>query len=79
MIIFFVGILLTLMGVNTLDALTGSVANMGNVGPGFGAVGSLGNYSSIPAFGKFILAIEMLLGRVEIYSLLLLFMMFRRR
>ncbi len=79
MIIFTVGILLTLMGVNMLEALTGSAANMGNVGPGFGAVGSLGNYSSIPAFGKFILAFEMLLGRVEIYSLLLLFMVFRRR
>ncbi|HNW49355.1 MAG TPA: potassium transporter TrkG, partial [Bacteroidales bacterium] len=79
LIIFIVGVLLTLMGVNMLDALTGSAANMGNVGPGFGAVGSLGNYSSIPALGKFILAFEMLLGRVEIYSLLLLFMVFRRR
>lgn len=79
MIVFTVGILLTLMGVDMLDALTGSAANMGNVGPGFGSVGSLGNYSSIPAFGKFILAFEMLLGRVEIYSLLLLFIIFRRR
>ncbi|HBY00999.1 MAG TPA: cation transporter [Rikenellaceae bacterium] len=79
MIIFIVGILLTLMGVDMLDALTGSAANMGNVGPGFGNLGSLGNYSSIPALGKFILAFEMLLGRVEIYSLLLLFIIFRRR
>lgn len=79
MIIFIVGILLSLMGVNIMDALSGSVANLGNVGPGFGTVGSLGNYSLIPAFGKFILAFEMLLGRVEIYSLLLLFIIFRRR
>jgi len=78
-IIFFVALLLTLMGVEIIDAFSGSVANMGNVGPGFGAVGSLGNYSSIPALGKFLLSIEMLLGRVEIYSLILMVIIFRRR
>lgn len=78
-IIFIVALLLTLMGVGVIEAFTGSVANMGNVGPGFGAVGSLGNYSSIPALGKLLLSIEMLLGRVEIYSIILMFIIFRRK
>jgi len=78
-IIFVVALILTLMGVEIIDAFTGSAANIGNVGPGFGAVGSLGNYSSIPALGKFLLSIEMLLGRVEIYSIILMFIIFRRR
>ncbi|MFA6334411.1 MAG: potassium transporter TrkG [Bacteroidales bacterium] len=38
---------------------------------GFGSIGSLGNYSDFPALGKFVLSIEMLLGRLEIYPLFL--------
>lgn len=79
LVVFFVALSLTAMGVDSIDAITGSFANMGNAGPGFGKVGSLGNYSSIPALGKFILAFEMLLGRLEIYSLLLIFIIFRKR
>jgi len=79
LIIFIVALILTLLGVEIIDAFTGSIANIGNVGPGFGAVGSLGNYSGIPTLGKFLLSIEMLLGRMEIYPLLLIFVIFRRR
>jgi trk system potassium uptake protein TrkH len=45
---------------------------MGNVGPGFGAVGSMSNFASIPDLGKFLLSINMLLGRLEIFGLLLI-------
>jgi trk system potassium uptake protein TrkH len=65
--------------VDLLDAFTASAANMGNVGPGFGTVGSLGNYSQIPAMGKFVLSVQMLMGRVEIYSMLLIVLVFRKR
>lgn len=78
-IMFIVGMLLVGLGTPMLDSFSASIACIGNVGPGFGAVGSLGNYSSIPALGKFILSIAMLLGRVEIFSLLMLFVVFRRR
>ncbi|MBO5407368.1 MAG: TrkH family potassium uptake protein [Bacteroidales bacterium] len=64
--------LLSVMGVDFLDAFSASVANLGNVGPGFGSVGSLGNYSEIPVMGKFILALQMLFGRLEIYSLIIM-------
>ena len=79
LILFLVGLSLTAMGVPTVDALTGSAACIGNVGPGFGAVGSLGTYAGIPALGKFILAFEMLLGRMEIFSLLLMFVIYKWR
>ncbi len=78
LILFGSAILLSLMGVPTIDSMTGSAACIGNVGPGFGSVGSLGNYSGIPMAGKFLLAFEMLLGRMEIFTLLLVFGTFRK-
>ncbi len=71
--------LLSVMGVDFLDAFSASVANLGNVGPGFGSVGSLENYSEIPVMGKFILALQMLLGRLEIYSLIIMFSIWKWR
>lgn len=78
-IVFFVTVVLSMLGVEMLDAFTASAANMGNVGPGFGSVGSLGNYSQIPAIGKFVLSLQMLMGRVEIYSMILIVLVFRKR
>ncbi len=71
--------LLSVMGVDFLDAFSASVANLGNVGPGFGSVGSLENYSAIPVMGKFILALQMLFGRLEIYSLIIMFTIWKWR
>lgn len=79
LIVFIVALFLTIMGVDMIDAFTGSIANMGNVGPGFGTVGSLGNYSAFPVMGKFILSIEMLLGRLEIFPLMLMFVIYKWR
>jgi trk system potassium uptake protein TrkH len=78
-IVFIVTVILSLLGTDLTDSFTSSVASMGNVGPGFGNVGSLGNYSDFPTLGKFILTIQMLLGRLEIYSLLLIFVLYRWR
>jgi trk system potassium uptake protein TrkH len=72
--VFFSSLLLTFLGVDGLSAFSGSAATMGNVGPGFGIVGSVGNFSQIPDMGKWILTGTMLLGRLEIFGLLLLFM-----
>jgi len=44
---------------------------MGNVGPGFGIVGSMSNFGQIPALGKWVLTATMLLGRLEIFGLIL--------
>ena len=72
-IIFLSSLLLTAMGVDGLTAFSGSAATMGNVGPGLGLVGSTGNFSDIPTLGKWVLSATMLLGRLEIFALLICF------
>ena len=70
LIVFISALLLTAMGVDSLSAFSGSAATMGNVGPGFNLVYSLGNYGTIPDAGKWVLSANMLLGRLEIYALI---------
>ena len=71
--------LLCMMGVDFMDAFSASISNLGNVGPGFGSVGSLDNFSQIPVMGKFILALQMLFGRLEIYSLVIMLTIWKWR
>jgi trk system potassium uptake protein TrkH len=72
-IIFISTILLILLGVDIKEAFSGTVATMGNVGPGLGTVGSTGNFSHIPELGKWILSITMFLGRLEVYAFFIFF------
>jgi trk system potassium uptake protein TrkH len=58
----------TLLGLDLLTALSSSVAFIGNVGPGFGSVGSFDNYADIPSLLKFQGTILMLMGRLEIFG-----------
>jgi trk system potassium uptake protein TrkH len=58
----------TLFGMDFVTAFTSSVASIGNVGPGFGDVGSLNNYADIPSFLKVQDSILMLMGRLEIFG-----------
>jgi trk system potassium uptake protein TrkH len=74
LIVFLSAITLTALGVDSISSISASAATMGNVGPGFGAVSSLGNYSTIPDIGKWVLTANMLLGRLEIYGFISLFM-----
>jgi trk system potassium uptake protein TrkH len=70
-IVFLSSVLLSAMGLDIMTAFSASAATMGNVGPGFGMVGSTGNFSQIPELGKWILTGNMLLGRLEIYGIFL--------
>ncbi len=72
-VVFLSSILLSFVGVDAMSAFSGSVAAMGNVGPGFSMVSSLGNYSQIPDIGKWVLSLVMLIGRLEIYGFFMLF------
>ncbi|MCJ7687566.1 MAG: TrkH family potassium uptake protein [Desulfobacteraceae bacterium] len=72
-IVFISSAVLSSLGVDSLTAFTGSAATMGNVGPGFGLVGSMGNFSQIPDAGKWVLTADMLLGRLEIFGLIIFF------
>ncbi len=58
----------TLFGLDLLSAFSSSVAFLGNVGPGFGEVGSLDNYAAMPSMLKVQGSILMLMGRLEIFG-----------
>ncbi len=57
-----------------LDSSLGAVAaSLGNIGPGIGSVGPVENFSHIPDFGKWFLSFLMLVGRLELFTVLILF------
>jgi trk system potassium uptake protein TrkH len=56
--------------VTTVSAVASS---LGNIGPGLGDVGPTGNYLDVPAAGKWLLAMIMIVGRLEILPILILF------
>ena len=62
--------LLTALGLDLLSATSAAAANLGNVGPGLGAVGPSSHYGTLPTAAKWLLALCMLLGRLELYSTL---------
>ncbi|MEM6620984.1 MAG: TrkH family potassium uptake protein [Pseudomonadota bacterium] len=67
-------VLLSLNGMDTLSAVSGAVAALGNVGPGLGPdIGPAGNYADVEPAAKWILAFGMVLGRLEFLSVLVLF------
>jgi trk system potassium uptake protein TrkH len=61
------------MGVDFMTSISSVAATIGNVGPGLGMVGPLDHYAHIPYFGKWLLIWCMLLGRLEIYTLIIFF------
>lgn len=65
--------LLAAMGVDVITSFAAVAATIGNIGPGLGLVGPTGNYAEIPVMGKWVLVLCMLLGRLEIYTVLVLF------
>jgi len=77
---FFMGfatlgcIFLSLMGVDLTTSISASIACLFNIGPGLGQVGAMGNYADIPFMGKGILIAFMLMGRLEIFGIMLLFL-----
>lgn len=67
-------LILTFLDVDLYTAFSASITTIGNVGPGFGEVSSLSNFSSLPSMGKFVLSLNMLLGRLEIFNIIALLM-----
>lgn len=66
-------ILLSLMGIEIVDSMGSVAACMANIGPGLGSTGPVSNYAEIPVLAKWTLSFLMLLGRLEIYTLLIIF------
>lgn len=71
--LFSIGtILMSLTGVDFITAVGSAGSAIGNVGPGIGDVGPAETYSSIPTTGKYILCVLMFLGRLELFTVLLI-------
>ena len=70
-LIIAIGTLVFAISMNFKTSLSASIACMGSVGPGFGDVGSMGNYAGLMGFQKVIAMLIMLLGRVEIFPMLI--------
>ena len=65
--------ILAAMGMDIVSSFAAVVACIGNIGPGLGTVGPTDNYAHIPDMGKWVLVFCMLLGRLEIYTVIILF------
>lgn len=63
----------TASGVGLHSAFTGVISSVGNIGPAFGTLGPAENYAHIPALGKWMLSFLMIAGRLEIFTVLVLF------
>ena len=61
------------LGLDILSALTSVAATLGNIGPGLGVVGPMDNFAGVPQAGKWVLSLCMLLGRLELFTVLMLF------
>tara|TARA_Y100000591_G_scaffold65469_1_gene54115 strand:- start:110 stop:1549 length:1440 start_codon:yes stop_codon:yes gene_type:complete len=75
-IIFFVlTALLSLTGLDFVTSISGAATSISNVGPGLGAIiGPNGDFSSLPDSSKWILTLGMILGRLELFAILVLFL-----
>ena len=73
-IFFILAALLSINGLDFITAISGSASAISNVGPGLGdVIGPDGNFSNLPTFSKLSLSFGMLLGRLELFAVLVLF------
>jgi len=66
-------LVLAASGMGFQESIGGLISCLGGVGPGLGIVGPAGNYADIPEFSKWFLSFIMLVGRLELFTVLLLF------
>ncbi len=74
-IFFIITALLSLTGLDFITSISGAATAISNVGPGLGSIiGPNGNFSSLPDVSKWILSLGMILGRLELFAILVLFL-----
>lgn len=74
LILFVLGsIVVTILGMDFLSAVGAVATSIGNVGPGIGSVGPVNNFAHLPSAVKWVLSFLMLLGRLELFTILVLF------
>ncbi len=75
LIFFVLASLLTLTGLDFITSISGAASSLSNVGPGLGSeIGPNSNYSGLPDESKWLLSIGMILGRLEIFAILIIFL-----
>ncbi|MCH8317438.1 MAG: TrkH family potassium uptake protein [Bacteroidetes bacterium] len=73
-IVFAFGcVFMSMLGLDFKSAIGSVIASLGNIGPGIGSVGPTDNYHHIPDAGKWFLSFLMILGRLELFTVLILF------
>ena len=73
-IFLIIAMLLSISGLDFITSISGAASSISNVGPGLGEmIGPNGNYKSLPDLSKWILSAGMLLGRLELFAVLVLF------
>jgi len=73
MIFVFSTFIMSLFGLDFETSIGTVIASLGNIGPGIGGVGPVENYAAIPNLGKWFLSFLMLIGRLELFTVLVLF------
>ena len=66
-------IVMALTGVDFMTAVGSTATSLGNIGPGIGTVGPVDNFAHLPEAGKWVLTFLMLLGRLELFTVIMLF------
>lgn len=72
--VFFSALILTFMDIDIMTSFSAAATTMGNVGPGFAGVSSMGNFHNLPDAAKWLLSLNMILGRLEIFGFFALLM-----
>ena len=74
-IFFLLATLLSLTGLDFITAISWAATSISNVGPGLGSIiGPNGNFSTLPDISKWVLTVGMILGRLELFAILVLFL-----
>jgi len=74
-IFFIIAAMLSLSGLDFTTSISGAATSISNVGPGLGElIGPNGNFSELPSFSKWVLSLGMILGRLELFAILVLFL-----
>ncbi len=72
-ILVVASILMSLMGLDLVTSVSTVISSLSNIGPGVGTIGPTENFAHIPSAGKWLLSFLMLVGRLEIYTVLVIF------
>ena len=73
LIFFVISALLSLTGLDFITSISGAATSISNVGPGLGSnIGPSSNYSALPEGAKWILSFTMLIGRLELFTFLVI-------